>query len=223
MAGPRGAEKTPRTDDKRPRVGRPTAARVEAIEAQILDAAYDLFFDLGFEQTSIEAIALRAGVSKGTLYARYTNKSALLRAVYQRQSEGWLAQQQVEMGPMPEAFVDRLKHHARRIMESLGSREIQAFRQLVRRAGGADAEVVRVFLEVGYAPSIDQIAADFETGARQMGLSPRNTKRVAEMFMASLMGWHAIHEFRGAEATPQEAADFADQVVKVVLAGAAAW
>jgi TetR/AcrR family transcriptional repressor of mexJK operon len=207
----------------KPRVGRPTAERVEAIESQILDAARAHFLESGFEQTSIESIALTAGVSKGTLYARYTNKTALLRAIYERDSAAWLAKQQHDLGSVPEEFGDRLRYYARRIIGTLGSEDVRSFRQLVRRAGAPDIEMVRVFFEVGYTPSIEELAEEFERGAHKMGLKPRNPRRAAEMFMSSLLGWHAIHEFRGVESTPPQEAAFADDLIAVVLAGAAAW
>jgi TetR/AcrR family transcriptional repressor of mexJK operon len=207
----------------KPRVGRPTAERVEAIESEILDAARALFLEAGFEQSSIEAIALAAGVSKGTLYARYPNKTALLRAIYERDSAAWLAKQRHDLGDLPEEFSERLKYYARRIIRNLGSEDVRAFRQLVRRAGAPDIEMVRVFFEVGYVPSIDELAKEFARGGQQMGLQPRNPRRAAETFMSSLLGWHAIHDFRGVESTPEQEAAFADDVIAIVLAGASAW
>ena len=38
----------------RPRAGRPTKAQAEAREAELLDAALDLFLEQGYAQTTIE-------------------------------------------------------------------------------------------------------------------------------------------------------------------------
>ena len=48
---------------------------------RIVRAAASLFADVGYEQASMEAIAERAEVSKGTIYNYYQNKGELLLAI----------------------------------------------------------------------------------------------------------------------------------------------
>lgn len=50
----------------------------------ILDAATAVFGQHGFSGASMRAIADAAGVSRPTVYARYKNKEAVYRAVYER-------------------------------------------------------------------------------------------------------------------------------------------
>ena len=57
----------------------------------ILDAARDVFGQRGFAGASMRAIADAAGVSRPTVYARYKNKEAVFRAVYQRTFDAALA------------------------------------------------------------------------------------------------------------------------------------
>jgi AcrR family transcriptional regulator len=57
------------------RPGRPRSA---AADEAILDAARELFAELGYEGLSMEAVAVRAGVSKATIYRRYPSKSDLV-------------------------------------------------------------------------------------------------------------------------------------------------
>lgn len=45
----------------------------------ILDAAAELFGDLGYERTSVDAIAMRSGVSKPTIYSHFGTKEGLFR------------------------------------------------------------------------------------------------------------------------------------------------
>lgn len=56
--------------------------RVEAL----LDAATELLSLHGLQRTSMEAVAARAGVAKGTAYAHFPGKEALFRAVCARLS-----------------------------------------------------------------------------------------------------------------------------------------
>ena len=50
----------------------------------ILDAAIELFIEAGFETTSMDAIALRANVAKGTLYYHFRSKEGIVEAIVER-------------------------------------------------------------------------------------------------------------------------------------------
>lgn len=66
------------------RGGRPSTAEAEQLGNRIVDAATELFFTLGYGETTIEAVAKRAQISKRTLYHRFDNKPALFTAVVHR-------------------------------------------------------------------------------------------------------------------------------------------
>jgi AcrR family transcriptional regulator len=55
--------------------------RKQARPQELLDAALELFVEKGFAATRAEEVAVRAGVSKGTLYLYYPSKEELLKAV----------------------------------------------------------------------------------------------------------------------------------------------
>jgi TetR/AcrR family transcriptional regulator, mexJK operon transcriptional repressor len=63
------------------RGGRPTRAEALRLRRRILEVATQLFLAEGYESTTIEAVAARAGISKRTLYHRFEDKSALFTAV----------------------------------------------------------------------------------------------------------------------------------------------
>lgn len=54
---------------------------------QIIDAAYTLFYQIGFIRTGVDAIANAAGITKRTLYQHFGSKDELIEAVldYQHQ------------------------------------------------------------------------------------------------------------------------------------------
>jgi TetR/AcrR family transcriptional repressor of mexJK operon len=64
----------------------------------VLDAATDLFLRDGYGTTSLEAVAAAAGVSKRTLYARFSGKAALLQMVVARLVTNWLPAFDAEIG-----------------------------------------------------------------------------------------------------------------------------
>lgn len=53
---------------------------------RIVDAAYQLFLAQGFEQVSIQEIATRAGVAKGTFYLYFRDKEQLRECVISQKS-----------------------------------------------------------------------------------------------------------------------------------------
>ncbi|QLQ24015.1 MAG: TetR/AcrR family transcriptional regulator [Dechloromonas sp.] len=61
----------------------PRRRRKEARPSELTAAALALFVEKGFAATRLEEIAIRAGVSKGTLYLYFDSKDALFKAVIQ--------------------------------------------------------------------------------------------------------------------------------------------
>jgi AcrR family transcriptional regulator len=53
---------------------------------QIMDGARRVFMDLGFDGASMNEIARAAGVSKGTLYVYFADKSSLFEAIVEQES-----------------------------------------------------------------------------------------------------------------------------------------
>src|SRR3954467_12445264 len=62
-------------DDEQPRVGRPRDPRVDAA---VRAATLELLVEDGYQATSIQAIARRAGVSPPSIYRRWSSKAELI-------------------------------------------------------------------------------------------------------------------------------------------------
>jgi len=60
-------------------------------KALILDTALEMFRERGYEQTTMRAIAKKAGVSLGNAYYYFSSKEYLIQAFYQRLHEDQLA------------------------------------------------------------------------------------------------------------------------------------
>ena len=67
-----------------PRLGRPTD---DAKRAAIVEAAAQMFFNLGFAATAIEQVAAKAGVSKVTVYNHFGDKRGLFAAAVECECE----------------------------------------------------------------------------------------------------------------------------------------
>ncbi|HYJ70635.1 MAG TPA: TetR/AcrR family transcriptional regulator [Nocardioidaceae bacterium] len=71
--------------------GTPPRGRIDKREA-ILDAAFRVFAEQGYDQAGVEAIAAEAGVAKATIYNHFGDKESLLRAIISDLAEGALAE-----------------------------------------------------------------------------------------------------------------------------------
>jgi AcrR family transcriptional regulator len=72
------------------RGGRPTVADAQRRQAYLIEIAGAMFMKLGFDGTSIDAVAEAAAMSKRTVYARYRDKGELFSAVLRDLIERWL-------------------------------------------------------------------------------------------------------------------------------------
>lgn len=61
--------------------------RSETTTLELIDAARALFAEQGFSATKLEDITELAGMTKGALYHHFDGKSALFRAVFEREQE----------------------------------------------------------------------------------------------------------------------------------------
>lgn len=71
--------------------------RKEARPGELLEAALSLFLENGYAATRVEAVAARAGVSKGTLFRYFASKEALFKAVVRHNISGCYADWQQEL------------------------------------------------------------------------------------------------------------------------------
>jgi AcrR family transcriptional regulator len=65
---------------------------------RIYSAAFELFLEKGFDETTVEEIAERADVAKGTVFNYFPHKAAFLAAIF----EHWVNRITEEMGPVEE-------------------------------------------------------------------------------------------------------------------------
>lgn len=111
--------------------------------AAILTAARELFLADGFDRTSVDAVAARAGVSKRTVYDYFGDKKTLLRAVVDAVGESLITTVRRTLDDTlagaPEAadLEDTLVTFATRIAtDMLGSTEYATLQRLVRSEAG---------------------------------------------------------------------------------------
>jgi TetR/AcrR family transcriptional repressor of mexJK operon len=169
----------------------------------------------------MDAIAAAAGVSKGTLYGRYTTKEALLRAVIADQVASWSKDSQADGVPIPLELRGRLKHRAHALMEYCCCGKLERLDRLI--AGGPPMhELRRLHHEVSHKRTVQVMAQDIIDGSRDQLIQPRMAVRLAEMLVAMLYGWLRTQQ-QIWRVKREEALTYADHAVDVLFEGRSAW
>ncbi len=75
---------------------------------QILDAAEQLFFEKGYDRTSVQDLLDALSMSKGGFYHYFDSKEAVLRAVSERRAEGRFERLSAELYAPRRSPIDRL-------------------------------------------------------------------------------------------------------------------
>ncbi len=153
--------------------------------AAILAAAKRLFPLLGFEGTSMDAIAAEAGVSKLTVYSHFTDKETLFVAAIRAR-----CQDQV-----PDALFDvdttgpvrgQLEAIARAFLGLVTSPEAISLHRLLTASGSASPKLAQLFWEAGPLRMRQSFEQFLREGSRSG--AARNTRhparRVAVLFVA---------------------------------------
>lgn len=127
-------------DKQAPMRRQPRQARGRERVAQILDAAEQLFGELGYEATTTNLIAARAGVPIGSIYQYFPHKEAILHAVAERYREAG------------GALIDRLlaAGAAERPVEEL----VERFLEAIVEFGAARIGFTRIVLQAGGDPHL---------------------------------------------------------------------
>lgn len=168
--------------------GRPTANRAARIDEAILEAAFEIFIERGFEGATMESVAERARVSKGTVYARFPGKEALLRKVIEATIEAWSDYASKSNHLLPDDLMGRLQHHAGMFYRMYGSEDVRRFTLLVEQAASHFPELAAFWLEVGTYRYRDLLAQNLAEVAGP-DLAGTDWTLVAELLLHGLSGW----------------------------------
>jgi len=161
--------------------GRPTAEAAVLLEAAILDQATAAFLAEGYAATTIEAIARTCGVAKRTIYARWSGKPALFRAVLERLMAKWMS----SAGDWTdgETLEATLKAAADDILAVALTPEAIALHRLVIAESGRFPELPLMLRQAGAGEGTARIAALLDRAVSRGDLPPRDTAFAAEQFL----------------------------------------
>jgi AcrR family transcriptional regulator len=204
------------------RMGRPPSKMAGEIEEAILSAAKELFLSLGYEATSMEAVAQAAGVSKRTLYIRHSTKEALIKSVVEDRVRNWSNEASARNSEVPESFPDSLKRHAQTFVHMLANPEVRQFDRLILTTAQRFPEIAETFYNVGYNYELGFLTDEIIRGTQDDAVPPKEPRRVALQLLSMIQGWRRTEE-TVRTISADEAAEFASQAVDVLLRGRDSW
>jgi AcrR family transcriptional regulator len=175
---------------KKRRAGRPTAQRVTEINRVILDAAQQLFLDEGVGAASMDSVASAAGISKGTLYARYASKDALLGAVLDRLIKQMDERASATNYMLPTELRARLIEYVRRLGEQLGWSEYGQLNRLIASASKTNPDAARLSTENALAGYVHTLATEMERAACHPRPETVNWTGLANLLIYGITGWY---------------------------------
>ena len=109
--------------------------RKDARPGELLEAALDLFVEKGYAATRAEEVALRAGVSKGTLFLYFSTKEELFKAVVRHNISGHYPAWHEALKAFTGSTADMLKFCLQSWWTSVGSTRASGISKLMMSEG----------------------------------------------------------------------------------------
>lgn len=181
-----------------------------------------MFLDEGFDPVAMEGVAAAAGVSKGTLYARYPSKEALFHAVVEHSVKEWSVESSMEDHLLTDDIAVRLRHHARMIGRSLMKSDVHSFQRLIVANRDRFPTLARSMYTSGYLFEVGYLVSEIEAAAKRDGKPARNAESVARLLICAIVGWQA-QEDTVREVAAAELEVVAERAADLLIAARAAW
>ncbi|MDF2697086.1 MAG: hypothetical protein K0S65_5469 [Labilithrix sp.] len=171
------------------------AAQRAGTREQIRIAAFELFSTLGFDETTTQAIAKRAGVAAGTVFVHASDKADLLYLVMHDRLEQTVARA-FETLPADGPLLERLMHVFRVIfaMYAEHPKMASAFVRSLPSAAGPNAQRVNM-LTFGFLHRIGLLVTEAQARREVAGdLNPITcAQNVFALYFMALLGWLSGH------------------------------
>jgi AcrR family transcriptional regulator len=185
---------------------------------RILAAAHALFLGNGYGETSMDAIARRAAVSKATLYSHFDSKAALFAALMV--TECRRLADAIGQGALDEPDIrEALLKVAHDFDNLLCSGDGLTMYRIVVAETPRFPELGRVFYDSGPAIMIDRIAAILRRAADRGLLDIRDPRIAAVQFISLIRGELHLSCVLGLHTAAKNPAGYIEASVDLFLAG----
>lgn len=201
----------------RPR-GRPPSKKKRQL---ILDAATRLFTEQGYEGTSVEDIAIAAGVSKQTVYSHFGSKENLFGlAVADKCRSAGVDENAIDMEKPPELMLPLV---AQSFVGLVKSREALRVYAICTNSTESHPRIAELFYVHGPKRTVDVLSAYLQRQVELDRLEVEDTDAAAWQFFCMLKGEaHMRAQFGLSPTSEREEKAYIDSCVRVFLSAYAA-
>ena len=171
------------TENNRGRRGRPAN---EALGQTIVDAAYELFVELGFQATTMDKVAQRAKISKLSIYRHFENKEALFSAAIGTRCHQFAPQAFFE--GVDGSAEDRLLAVGSSLLRTLLSPDVRSVEAMIMADKTNQESLSKLHYEAGPAHVIARIEAVLRQLHAKAALKVPDPLQSARLFAALFKG-----------------------------------
>ena len=196
-------------------------AKSETRRQAILEAAAEVFQEMGFERSTMAAICERLGYSKATLYNYFASKEELFSAVVFDAVEAEFEATLEALDATVEDMTEALEKFGRGLLTVLYLPQVQAVRRLIVAEAGR-SDLGRKLYELGPERS-EAAAAAYLQQAMDAGKLRQADARIAALHLRGLLEAEWLDRFLFQTLEPISAEEINATVARAVAAFMAAY
>lgn len=171
------------SENSKGRRGRPAN---EALGETIVDAAFELFVELGFQSTTLDKVAQRARISKLSIYRHFENKEALFSAAIAAHCHQFAPQALIE--GVDGSAEHQLMAVATFLLRTLLSPDVSSVEAMIMADKTNQKSLSKLHYEAGPAYVIAQVEALLRQLHAKAVLNVPDPLRSARLFAALIKG-----------------------------------
>lgn len=171
------------------RKGRPTREEAKKRDDQLKRAAYRLFLEKGFDAVTMEAIAVAAGITKRTLYYKYSDKSQLFSVVLRDMKFAWPTDEMDLLANKQLTLIKKLSLAADTLMEQVLNPETIKMARMATAKADEFADDIQQGFSMSRDPRLHSIVKILDKHETELNERFRKEKeKAAELFIGMVIG-----------------------------------
>jgi TetR/AcrR family transcriptional regulator len=160
--------------------------RKEARPGELLEAALDLFVEKGYAATRAEEVAVRAGVSKGTLFLYFPSKEELFKAVVRENLARTVSEGASELEVFDGPTGELLTHMMQQWWARYGATKASGISKLIISEASNFPELARFYQEEVVVPGTELVRRVLQRGIDRGEFRPVDLHHTVHVIMAPL-------------------------------------
>jgi TetR/AcrR family transcriptional regulator len=161
--------------------------RKEARPGELLEAALDLFVEKGFAATRSEEVAVRAGVSKGTLFLYFPSKEELFKAVVRENLVNTMTQGAAEVAQFQGSTGELLEWMMLQWWHRYGATKASGISKLIMSEASNFPDLAQFFQAEVISPAHAMVRSVLQRGIDQGEFRPVNVELALHSVMAPML------------------------------------